>query len=88
MALGWVKVVRSDGGGAGDDVYIDANYVDVAGFVSQPLATDTGQHTFETLDAGNRPAWRKVATIDPPPGNSQDDPVLVTLTPVLRRQRR
>ena len=85
MALGWVKIVRSDGGGAGDDVFIDANYVDVAGFIGQPLATDSGQHTFETLDASGKPAWRKVATIDPPPDNSQDNPVLVTLALVRRR---
>ena len=85
MPLSWVKVVRNDGGGGGDNLYVDANYVDVAGFVGQPLATDTGQHRFETLDADDRPAWRRVATIDPPPGNSRDDPVLVTLLPVRRR---
>jgi hypothetical protein len=86
MPLSWVKVVRNDGGGTGDSIFIDANYVDVAGFVGQPLATDSGQHTFETLDAGGKPAWRKVATIDPPPGSGQDDPVLVTLMPVRRRR--
>jgi hypothetical protein len=86
MPRSWVKVVRSDGGGTGDDIFIDANYVDVAGFVGQPLATDSGQLTFETLDADGKPAWRKVATIDPPPGNSQDDPVPVTLMPVRRRR--
>ena len=85
MPLSWVKVVRSDGGGTGDDVYIDANYVDVAGFVGQALATDSGQHTFETLGDGGKPAWRKVATIDPPPGESRDDPALVTLARVRRR---
>ena len=85
MPLSWVKVVRSDGGGAGENVYIDANYVDVAGFVGQPLATDSGQHTFETLDADNRPAWRKKMTIDPPPDNSQNNPIPVTLAPVRRR---
>ena len=86
MPRSWVKVVRSDGGGTGDNVYVDTDYVDVGGFVGQALATDSGQHTFETLGADDKPAWRKVATIDPPPGNSQDDPVLVTLTPVRRRR--
>ena len=86
MALSWVKVVRSDDGGVGDSLFIDGNYVDVAGFVGQPLATDTGQHSFETLDADGKPAWRKVATIDPPPGESRDDPALVTLVPVRRRR--
>jgi len=86
MPLSWVKVVRSDGGGSGDNVYVDANYVDVAGFIGQPLATDSGQHTFETLDANDRPAWRKKTTIDPPPDNSQSNPVLVTLAPVQRRR--
>ena len=85
MPLSWVKVLRSDGCGTSDNIYIDANYVDVAGFVGQPLATDSGQHTFETLDAGDKPAWRKKTTIDPPPDNSQDNPISVTLVPVRRR---
>ena len=86
MQRSWVKVARSDGGGTGDDVYVDADYSDVGGFVGQPLATDSGRHTFETLGKDGKPAWRKVATIDPPPDNSQDNPIPVTLVPVRRRQ--
>ena len=52
MALCWVKVVRSDGGGISDSVYVDGNYADIAGAIGTPFRTETGQNTFETLDAG------------------------------------
>lgn len=81
MAQSWVNVARSDGGGGGD-VYVDGNYVDAAGSIETPFETDTGQHTFETLGPGQKPDWRKVQTIDQPPGNSKDNPVSVILESV------
>ena len=82
MALSWVNVVRSDGGGVGDAVYVDGNYVDAAGSIDTPFKTDTGQHTFETVGPGQKPNWRQVQTIDQPRGNGQDNPVPVTLESV------
>ena len=83
MALTWVMVVRSDGDGVGDAVYIDANYVDAAGSIGTPLKTDTGQHTFETFDDNGEPNWALIETVGCPPGNNQSNPVVVTLEPVL-----
>jgi hypothetical protein len=82
MALSWVKVVRRDGSGVGDPVYIDGNYVDAAGFIGTPLKTDTGAHRFETLAAGYKPNWRKDQTVENLPGNSEQNPQDVTLDPV------
>ena len=79
MALSWVKVVRSDGTGEGVDVFVNGNFVDAAGTIGAAFRTETGQCTFETLDATPAPDWRKVATIDRPPGNSKNKPILVTL---------
>jgi hypothetical protein len=79
MATCWVKVVRSDGGGVGDDVFVNANFVDAAGIVGTAFRTETGQDTFETLDANGQPNWRKVQTVDRLPGNRKSNPVLVTL---------
>lgn len=85
MARSWVNVARRDGGGGGDDVYLDGNYVDAAGSIETPFETDTGQHTFETLGPGQKPNWRKIQTIDQPPGNSQDNPVSVILVSIKRQ---
>jgi hypothetical protein len=82
MADCWVRVVWSDGGGIGEPVFIDGNYVDSAGFIGTRFVTDTGQHTFETIDAGERPTWQRTQTIDQPPGNSAQHPVAVVLAPV------
>jgi hypothetical protein len=82
MAETWVRVERADGGGQGDSVFIDANYVDAAGFVGTALRTETGQHTFETLDGGTTVAWRAVESVAAPLGNSEANPVPVTLQPV------
>ena len=81
MADCWVRVVRSDGGGVGERVFIDGNYVDVAGFIGTPFITDTGQHTFETIDAAEQPTCQSTQTIDRPPGNDAQHPVAVILTP-------
>jgi hypothetical protein len=82
MAQSWVKVVRDDGGGLGDAIFIDENYGDAGGFVGTAFETDTGKHTFETLDAGGLPAWSADQVIGRPAGNSEQHPVVVTLTRV------
>jgi hypothetical protein len=81
MALTWVKVVRSDSGGTGQNVYVDGNYVDAAGVVGTPLRTSTGQNTFETVDADLEPMWAKTIVIDKPASNARSNPVIVTLEP-------
>lgn len=82
MADAWVRVVRSDGGGVGEAVFADGNYVDAAGAVGTPFVTDTGQHTFETVDSNDQPTWHRTQVIDRPPGNSQQHPVRAVLTEV------
>jgi len=82
MALSWVNVVRSDGAGEGEPVYVDANYVDAAGVVGKPFKTETGEQTFETLDSHQKPDWRKVQTIDRSRTNRKKTPVVVVLEPV------
>lgn len=79
----WVIVLRSDGSGKGEDVYVSGNYVDAAGVIGTAFKTETGQCTFETLDDSGEPDWCKVQVIDCPPGNSGSDPVKVTLDKVL-----
>ena len=81
MADCWVRVMRSDGGGVGEPVFIDGNYVDPAGVIRTPFVTDTGQHTFETIETAERPTWQRTQTIDRPPGNSARHPVAVILAP-------
>jgi hypothetical protein len=81
MADCWVRAVRSAGGGRGDQVFVDGNYVDPAGVIGTPFVTDTGQHTFETVDAAQQPTWRKTQVINRPPGNSEQHPVAVVLAP-------
>lgn len=84
LNFSWVNVARKDGGGGGDAVHIDGNYVDAAGSIGTPFMAHTGQHTFETLGRGQKPNWRKVQTIGRPRGNSEDNPVPVTLESVKR----
>jgi hypothetical protein len=81
MADSWVRVVRSDGGGAGFAVFIDENYADAAGAIGTAFVTDTGQHTFETVDGAGQPTWQTTQIIDRPPGNSELQPVTVVLAP-------
>ena len=81
MADCWVRVVRRGGGGIGENVYVDGNYVDPSGAIGTPFVTDTGKHTFETVDADERPTWQKTQTVGQPPGNSRDHPVVVILEP-------
>lgn len=81
MALCWVKVLRSDGGGIGDRVYVDGNYVDIAGAVGTPFRTETGLNTFETLGADSAVTWQKTQVIARPSDNSGANPVPVTLSP-------
>ena len=82
MALCWVKVVRSDGGGVGDEVYVNANYVDAAGVVGTTFETETGKDTFETLGATGFPTWQADQVIKRPQDNAENNPVSVTLEPV------
>jgi hypothetical protein len=82
MALSWVNVVRSDGGGESYAVYVDANYVDAAGLVGKPFKTETGQHTFETLDPDQKPNWRKLQTIGRSRTNRKKTPIVVILEAV------
>ena len=84
MPLAWVRVVRADGGGLGEDVFVDGNYVDPIGVVSMPFRTATGQNTFETLDLSRKPNWRKIQTIElVDANNKKKDAVLVMLERVL-----
>jgi hypothetical protein len=82
MADSWVRVVRSDGAGVGDAVFVDGNYIDPAGVIGMPFVTDTGQHTFETIDTAEQPTWRNTQTIHRPAGNSEQHPVSVILARV------
>jgi len=79
MAETWVRAVRSDGGGIGENLYLDGNYVDVAALVGTAFVTETGQHTFETVDQNLSPTWRAVATVDATENNSQEHPDRVVL---------
>ncbi len=80
MAQSWVKVRRLDGGGVGNNVYVNGNYVNPAGVVGTPFQVETGMDIFETLDANQKIDWRKCQSIDqPPPGESVANAVSVTL---------
>ena len=81
MADAWVRVVRRDGGGVGEQVFMDGNYIETAAVIGTPFETETGKHTFETIDADQRPTWQKTQTINRPPGYTRGDPVVVTLAP-------
>jgi photosystem II stability/assembly factor-like uncharacterized protein len=81
MADSWVRVVQSDGGGAGAEIFVDENYGDAAGAIGTAFVTDTGQHTFQTIDAAGQPAWQTTQIIDRPPDNSEEQPVTVVLAP-------
>ncbi len=52
-----------------------------AGVIGTPFVTDTGQHTFETINAAQQPTWQKTQIINRPPGNSAQHPVAVILMP-------
>jgi hypothetical protein len=69
-----VTVVRSDGSGTGDNVYIDARYVQAASKIGQPMNVAAGKRTFETVDENDDPTWSATETI------SED--TTVTLQPV------
>lgn len=43
MALSWVMVVRGDGSGVREDVFIDGNYVDTAGPIAPTRDTSIEQ---------------------------------------------
>jgi hypothetical protein len=83
MALCWVKVLRRDDGGISDSVYVDGNYVDIAGAIGTPFRTETGLNTFETLDAGLAVTWQKTTVIKKPPDNEGANPVVVILDPAV-----
>jgi hypothetical protein len=78
-------VVRSDGGGLGDEVFIDGNIGpdEAAGLVGAAFIAETGQHDFETLDANLDTTWfADDVTVVRRPDNSQANPVVVTLEPI------
>lgn len=81
MALCWVKVERSDGGGSGDPFYIDGQYVDVAGRIGRPLKVRTGSRLFETFGPDDQIAWHKRQVCELSEDNSKTNPLLVTLEP-------
>lgn len=83
--MAWVKVVRSDNGGAGDSVYVGGNYQQPAGFVGQSMMSDAGTKTFETLDQDGAPNWGANSNINPPPNNSSLNPIEVTLQPIVQQ---
>ncbi len=81
MALTWVKVVRPDGAsGNSDDVYVNGQYVDAAGEIGAPFQVQSGDKTFETLDASGAPDWRKTTLVVG--AFTKDQAQLVTLEPV------
>ncbi len=83
MALVWVKVNRNDDAGTGEDVYVGGNYVDPAGQIGKAFRVQTGRNTFETLDASNKPDWRKIVEdLEKPAGNRKTTPVQITLDPI------
>ena len=59
-----VTVVRADGGGIGDSVYIDGLYQQPAGRVGGAIDVALGQRTFETLGADGNPNWGDTELID------------------------
>ena len=81
MVDSWVRAGRSDGGGIGNDVYVNGNYTQAAGVVGTSFLVETGGNIFETLAADLSIDWAATATIARPPDNSRDHPVLVTLQP-------
>lgn len=82
MALCWVIVERSDGGGIDEPFYIDGNYVDVAGHVGTPLKVRTGSRLFEAFNADDEIAWHKRQTCKRSKDNSENDPLPVILEPI------
>lgn len=60
METSWVNVKRSDGGGVGNKIYVNGNYVDVAGLVGTPFEVETGDNIFETLDLNKKVDWYKL----------------------------
>ncbi len=79
----WVKAVRSDAGGTGEDVYVNGNYTAPAGVVGTSFLVETGGNIFETLAADLNVDWAVTETITRPQGNSRRNPVLVTLQPLV-----
>lgn len=82
MALVWVSVARSDGGGGGDGFFIDGNYVDVAGHLGTPIKVRTGSRLFEIIEPDDRIAWQARHVCRRSKNNSETHPILVILQPV------
>lgn len=59
-----VRVVRADGGGNGESVYIDRYYGQSAGLIGQVINVAAGLRTFETLDATGNPNWSATQSIN------------------------
>ena len=59
-----VTVVRADGGGVGDSVFIDGRYQQSAGRVGEAIDIAAGQRTFETLGADGNPNWGNTEVIN------------------------
>ena len=75
----WVRVLRQDGGGIGENFYVEGNYQQPAGTIGIVASSETGFITFETLDANGDPDWRAAVDIVETPGNDQNHPATVTL---------
>jgi len=82
MAMTWVSVVRSDGGGVGDEFFIDGNFAERGGRLGTPFHTNSGQHTFQVVDAKFTPLFEKTQVVLKTENNSDDNPIIVTLEPV------
>ena len=82
MALVWVTVERSDGGGSGDPFFIDGNYVDVAGHLGTPIKVRTGSRLFEIFGPGDQIAWHVRQVCKRSRNNSETNPIIVILEPI------
>jgi hypothetical protein len=81
MALVWVTVARSDGGGGGDAFFIDGNYVDIAGHLGTPIKLRTGSRLFEIFGPDDEIAWQARHICRRSRHNSETNPIVVILEP-------
>jgi hypothetical protein len=82
--MAWIKVVRGDGRGNGNKVYVGGNRVQSFCTIGQTIQSPTGTYTFVTLDQNDDPDWKRTANLVTPPGDDQDDPIIVILQPAAQ----
>lgn len=82
MAVTWVNVVRSDGGGEGDEFFIDGNFAESGGRLGKTFRTDSGKHTFQVVNDEFKPLFEKTHVVRKTDSNSKDNPIVVNLEPV------